>query len=169
MEESRWFHEYLTNLSVVAITFAGFTTLATSLVESGKATKIHLFLIDNIFILGFIVVISLLLQLLLDLAALFDETTNLQVASAIAALLMIIFCATYKSRRSKVLEGPWQRATIILIAFYCLTAGLLVLNIGEKKPALYAFALTAQQTINVFTFLVGLRFFITKVPKNEAS
>ena len=157
------FHEYLYTLALIAITFAGFATLATSLTENRKLTKFHLLLIDNIFILGFAVVISSLLPPLLNFVPFLDKTTGeaWQRASVFAALLPLTFCLTYPSRRSKVSEGkPMLRGTKILLAFYYLIAALLMFNVFVNEPALYVFALTAQQIINVCTFLYGLRLFV---------
>jgi hypothetical protein len=155
------FHEYLYNLAVVAITFAGFAAIAISLI--GKdSTRFHFQLIRNHFILGFAVVGACFLPQLLRFDPYFDNKRDaLRLASVMAALIPAIFCFTYPAvRRRESGQVSIPGATKALLFFYFFVSVLMFSNLFADDPGLYAFALTMQQFINVVTFLVGFRYFV---------
>jgi hypothetical protein len=154
------FHEYLYNLGVVAITFGGFAAIAISLI--GKdSTRFHFQLIRNHFILGFAVVGACFLPQLLLFDPYFDNKSDaLRLASVFAALTPAIFCFTYPAvRRRESGQVSIPGATKALLVFYFFVSVLMLSNLFADDPALYAFALTMQQFLNVATFLVGFRYF----------
>jgi hypothetical protein len=163
------FLQYLYNLSVVTITFVGFAALYLAFKQqtAGKMTNFDVMLTENHFMLSFMVVGAALLPPLLALVP-SDQLSwemALRVASLIAAGQLFSFCITFPGRRSRASEGkPMPTGTKILLAFYYLVVGLLLINLIVNQQALYAFALTSQQIINVFTFVYALRRFILHVP-----
>ena len=165
------FLQYLYNLSVVTITFVGFAALYLAFKQqtAGKMTNFDVMLTENHFMLSFMVVGAALLPPLLALVPsdqLSWEMMALRVASLIAAGQLFSFCITFPGRRSRASEGqPMPTGTKILLAFYYLVVGLLLINLIVNQQALYAFALTSQQIINVFTFVYVLRRFILHVPE----
>ena len=161
------FHTYLYNLALVAVTFAGFATLATSLREGTgkKLSRFEVLLIQNHFILGFAVVGSAFLPPLLSFAPFFDKPSGaaLRLASVLASLPPLIFSVTYPRVRAEAAGQPMPIGTKKLLACYCLIAVCMLSNLYVDEPALYAFVLTAQQAINIVTFLYGLKL---AAPKN---
>jgi hypothetical protein len=96
--------------------------------------------------------------------SLFSQDTAWRGASVLAAIPPLLFSITYARRRFDVTKQPMPTGTKVLLAFYYLTAVLLLMNAVVNLPALYAFAVTVQQFTNVITFMYALRF-VLDVPE----
>jgi hypothetical protein len=158
-EELKPFFDYLYNLSVISIAFVGFAALFLGFRQAmaRKSTKLDAVITRNHFGLSFMVVGGSLLPPLLVLASL-PVDKSFQWASAITGAPLLIFCITYPARRYKASRLPMPTGTKVLVAFFCLAATLLLINVVVREPALYVVALTLQQFINVITFMYALRF-----------
>jgi hypothetical protein len=159
-EHEHAYFEYLYNLSLVSITFVGLAGLFIGFKTAGRMTNFYVLLLKNHFLLGFTVVGASLLPPLLALVppSLLSPDAAWRGASVIAAITPLLFSITYPSRRRRVMKADMPTHTKVLVAFYYFVAALLLVNTYVNLPALYAFAVTLQQFINVWTFIYALRF-----------
>jgi hypothetical protein len=165
---------YLYNLALITIAFVGFAALYLGFKQqmAGKMTKFDVMLTENHFLLSFMVVGAALLPPLFALvpSEQLSWETALRITSFYNALQLFLFCITFPGRRSRASEGELMpTGTKVLVAFYYLVVGLMLISLIVNKPALYAFVLTGQQIINVITFMYALGSHVLHVPAGSAT
>src|SRR4051794_40882355 len=153
--------DYLYTLALVAITFVGFSTIFATFRQGlgGTISKYDILLTRNILHLGFI---SILGALLPPLLALLDVPASFigRGASAMTAVLLVVFNATYPRRRRTATGTAMPKQVWVDLSLIYIAAGVLLANaLGtpiRSGVAPHALGLTILLFATFLAFLFGL-------------
>lgn len=152
---------YLYNVSLVAVTFMGFSTVFVTFREAlgGQMSKYDVVLIRNILYFGIITIVGCLLPPLLRLLGV-SPGLAVRLPSAVTAVPLLIFNAIYPRIRREATGKPMpKRVYVDLGLVYAVVALLTVNAMGVPfgaSLALHALGITLMLVATFVAFLFGL-------------
>jgi hypothetical protein len=156
---------YLYTLATLAVTFGGFAVIAIAVrqVIGGQLGKTHLFITRIFFELAIVVTVVAILPGLLALFKI-PEAVLWRLASAIAAVPVIIWSLCYPFRRRTVTGVPWSLVVFVNTTLNAAAVACLAVNIAgvfeHAAGALYALAPTILLVRLWGNFIHNLEIFV---------